>query len=740
MARVDAHPGLRYAWHGPSLLITTPRGECGDIPLSGYFFREARHLRTLRLEIDGERPWLCESAILAPDRLASAYVHPELEHFGGGGTGAADGQIRRHRSGIPYRALALRAVFHVGVSGLEVTLTVASHASEDVECELAWVVDADFLDLLAVHLDIPGQPTPVRAEVSADAVRLIAGDTALPYTTCIRARGGGGRWMASDGRLATALRLQRGQSTTLTLHVDPVDPQLPMPDRRRAESRWRAWRNSLTQIEAPRERILERIIHRNVEDIASFALLDGPEEEWIVPQAGLPFYPALFGRDAITGAWQSAMLDRGDAIHATLTRLGRLQGVADDPMRDEQPGRILQQARLGPLSRTAALPYDRYFGDFASPLMYVVGLAHLFAWTGDRALLRQHWDTARRILDWAREYGDPDRDGFLEYHNRSPMGPTNAGWKDSGDAIVREDGTPVPPPLGTCELQGYWYAAQQLMAVLSWIQGARGDAGDHWHAAKELRLRFNRDYWMEDEGFIGLALDGDKRLVRAVTSNAGHCVATGIVSREHVPRVVGRLFESDLFSGWGIRTLSSRHVAYDPISYHRGSVWAVENSTIAFGLRRFGFDARALDLARSLFDLADLYPDGRIPETVGGYARTEWPTPGLYPRANAPQLWNASAFPLLVHTMLGLQPVAPLDLLVVDPALPSWLPEIVLRGLRLAGATATLRFWRDDRGASHAEILHKRGTLHLLRQPPPEAIDVRMRDRFTALVDRVLHH
>ncbi|HEX7122699.1 MAG TPA: glycogen debranching N-terminal domain-containing protein [Gemmatimonadaceae bacterium] len=739
MARVEAHPGLRYAWHGPSLLITTPRGECGDLPLSGYFFREARHLRTLRLEIDGERPWLCESAILAPDRLGSTYVHPELEHFGGGGTGSADGQFGRHRSGIPYRALALRLELHVEVTGLEVTLIVASHAGEDVECEVAWIVDADFLDLLAVHLDMPTRPGPVRSEISADAVRLIAEDPALPYSTCIRARGGG-PWMACDGRLATTLRLSRGQSTTLTLNVDAIDPRLPMPDRRRADARWRAWRNSLTRIEARRERILERIIQRNVEDIASFALLDGPEEEWIVPQAGLPFYPALFGRDAITGAWQSAMLDRGDAIHATLTRLGRLQGERDDPMRDEQRGRIVQQARLGPLSRTGVLPYDRYFGDFASPLMYVVALAHLFAWTGDRALVQRHWDTARRILDWAREYGDPDRDGFLEYHNRSPKGPTHAGWKDSGDAIVRDDGTPVPPPLGTCELQGYWFAAQQLMAVLSWVQGARGDAGDYWQAANELRIRFNRDFWMEDEGFIGLALDADKRLVRSVTSNAGHCLATGIVSREHLPRVVGRLFESDLFSGWGIRTLSSRHVAYDPISYHRGSVWAVENSTIAFGLRRFGFDTRALDLARALFDLADLYPDGRIPETVGGYARGEWPTPGLYPRANAPQLWNASAFPLLVHTMLGLQPVAPLDLLVVDPVLPSWLPEIVLRGLRLGGATATLRFWRDEHGASHAEILHKRGTLHLLRQPPPEAIDVRVRDRFAALADRVLHH
>lgn len=739
MARVDSHPDLRYAWHGPSLLITNPRGECGEVPLSGYFFREARHLRTLRLEIDGERPWLCETAVLAPDRLACAFVHPELQHFGGGGTGSADGEISRHASGLPHRALTLRLELSVGVASLDIMLDAASHAQEEVECEMAWIVDADFIDLLAVHLELSDDPAAVDSDVGADALRLIHGDADLPYATCIRATSDHD-WMASEGRLATTIRLNRGERTTLRLRIEPIDPERAAPDPVRADARWRAWTEGFTRISAPGERVIERIIRRNVRDIGSLALLEGSADEWLAPQAGLPFYPALFGRDAITGAWQSAMLDRGEAIDAVLTRLGRLQGTADDPIRDEQPGRILQQSRLGPLSRRGVLPYDRYFGDYASPLMYVIALAHLFAWTGDRTLLRRHWDAARRILDWAREYGDLDRDGFLEYQNRSPFGPVNAGWKDSGDAIVRDDGTPVPPPIGTCELQGYWFAAQQLMAVLCWVKGARGDAGDYWHAANELRLRFNRDFWMDEEGFIGLALDADKRLVRAPTSNVGHCIASGIVSRDRLPRVVGRLFESDLFSGWGIRTLSSRHVAYDPISYHRGSVWAVENSTIAFGLRRFGFEARALELARALFDLADLYPDGRIPETVGGYARQKWPTPGLYPRANAPQLWNASAFPLLVHTMLGLQPVAPLDLLIVDPALPSWLPEVILHGLRLGGATATLRFWRDEHGASHAEVLHKRGTLHLLRQPPPEALDVRLRDRFSALVDRVLHH
>jgi glycogen debranching enzyme len=486
--------------------------------------------------------------------------------------------------------------------------------------------------------------------------------------------------------------------------------------------------------------LAEDIIRRNVRDIASFPLLEGERDEWLTLQAGMPGYPALFGRDTLTAGWQAAFLDRGASLEASLTRLGRMQSDRVLDWRDEEPGRIPFQVRRGPLARMDINPFAAYFADFASPLMYVASLAHLYSWTGERGCLERHWDTARRILDWAREYGDRDGDGYLEYLTRSPDGPKNQGWKDSGRAILYEDGTAVPSPIATCDIQGYWFAAQQLMAVLSWVMGARDDAKAHWRGAAELKERFNRDWWLEEDDFVALAMDPEKRLVRAPGSNVGHCVASGIVSEEHLPRVVGRLFAPDLFSGWGIRTLSTEHPAYNPISYHLGSVWAVEQATIAFGLRRFGFDTRALELARSQFDLAQLYAEYRIPECVGGYARGERATPGAYPRANTPQLWNSTAFPLLVHTILGLQPVARLDLLVVDPALPTWLPEVIVHDLKLAGATVTLRFWRDDRGASHGEVLHRRGTFHLVKQPPLESLSAGVRDRVGALADTLMHH
>jgi glycogen debranching enzyme len=369
----------------------------------------------------------------------------------------------------------------------------------------------------------------------------------------------------------------------------------------------------------------------------------------------------------------------------------------------------------------------------------VISLAHLYAWRGKKRDLDLHWDAARRALDWASERGDRDGDGYLEYLTLAEQGPKNQGWKDTGEAIVYEDGRRVQSPIATSELQGYWFAAQQLGAVLAAVQGRAADALAYWRAATDLKARFNRDWWMEDEGFLALALDPEKRPVRSIGSNAGHCLSSGIVSNEHVPPVVGRLFAPDMFSGWGIRTLSSTHPSYNPIGYHVGSVWPVENATIGFGLRRYGFDVRFLDLMESMVDLASLYPRFRVPECVGGYARSEFPHPGAYPQANAPQAWNQSAIPLLVHSLLGLQPVAALDLLVVDPILPAWLPEVTLDRLRIGGATVTLRFRRDGKGESHVEVVRKRGTLRVVKQPPPESLTAGPGDRFSALVDRLLH-
>jgi glycogen debranching enzyme len=742
MGVVRVESELRCGWYGPSLLITNHRGECGsDQTLTGYFFREVRFLRDLRLEINGQRPWLCAGGKGEQQALAFNFSHPEELGYTGGGSGAGGDELPRDDHGIPHRALDLLLRCEVRFRGLEITLRITNRMPEVLPVDLTWWLGADYADLMEALEGKRQSESPVIEELDDGRIRFRQQHAELPFETEVTAAGAG-EWVACPGRLVTRVALSPQRPELVRLCVVARDVE-PVPDERGETARLRCagrWRDEVATLRTPADRSVERMVNQAVADLGSLVLLEGSADEWLAPAAGAPLYPALFGRDSLTVGWQAALFDRGHMLRSTMTRLQGLQGVRDDPAHDEMPGRIIHSVRRGPLARLGANPFARYYGDFASPLMFVISLAHLYAWTGETADLERHWDPARRALDWARERGDLDGDGYLEYLTRAEQGPKNQGWKDSGEGIVYEDGRMVPAPIATCELQGYWFAAQQLSAVLSAVQGRFGDAKAYWASARDLKSRFNRDWWMADEGFVALALDPDKRPARSIGSNAGHCLTSGIIADEHIPSVVGRLFAPDMFSGWGIRTLASTHPSYNPIGYHLGSVWAVENATIGFGLRRYGFDVRFLDLMEAMLDLARLYGSFRIPECVGGYARAEFPGPGAYPRANTPQAWNQSALPLLIHSLLGLQPVAALDLLVVDPVLPPWLPEVTVERLRIGGATATLRFYRDPAGGSHVEVSRKRGTLHVVKQPPPESLTAGVADRFTALVDRLLHH
>jgi len=723
------------------LLVTNERLECDESDvLTGYYFREARYLRRLRLRLNGAPPWLCSEGELRHDVLSAVYVYPELTQFEGGGTDAAGDWDWNDDAGITRRSIDIRTQLGVTPRELIVGLDLVNRARRPVRLDAAWQLSADFADLQEALSGKREQTADVETTCGQGELVFRYAHPRLPLRTRVRAEGAAWRSTTDGFTLSIELAPAEQHRSRLVVRPDDGEDAADANETERRIARIAQWRSRVTTIDTPHDTTLGDTLTQAAHDLGSFALLDGKPDEWLAVQAGIPLYPALFGRDAITAGWQAAMLDRGEQLDATLVRLGRLQGEREDPEHDEEPGRIIQQARTGPLSRLGTLPFARYYGDFASPLAFVIALAHHFAWSGDHEVLRRHWDNARRILDWARAYGDRNGDGYLEYETQSPKGPKNQGWKDSGNAILYEDGSPVPAPLATCELQGYWFAAQQLASLLSWVMGAHDDAKAHWRSASELKARFNTDWWVADEQCIALALDENKRLARTVTSNAGQCLAAGIVADEHIPDLVRRLFAPDMFSGWGVRTLSTDHVAYNPLAYHLGTVWPVENATIVFGLRRFGFDSRAVELAHAMFDLARLYPRGRTPECAGGYARTEFPHPGAYPRANPIQAWNQSGLFLVLQSLLGLQPVAMLHTMFVDPVLPPWMPEVIVRDLRLGAATASLRFWRDESGASHAEVMEKRGAFHLVRQPPPESLGAGVGDRFAALVETVRHH
>ena len=738
MVTALVRPEILYAWKGPSLLVVNPRGECGeDQPLSGFYFREARHLRTFRLEVNGRRPWLCEATAAAPDQLLLTYVDPEIRQPGGGGTGQSGDEEETDEHRIPVRAFDVELSFAVGVAGLSVTATMTNRALFAIPVTVSIALDADYADIQEAQTSNREQRGDVTVLSDANVLRFAYQHPQLPYATVVEYPAG---WAYEDGRLHIAATLESQQNLVSKFAVVPATGRddLTADDTRERERDWARWRERMTTFETPGSSTFETTLANNVRDTASFPLLEGVRDEWLAPQAGVPLYPAFFGRDALTAGWQAAILDRCESLEAALTKLGRMQSSRFDDWRDEEPGRIPYQMRTGPLAVLNINPYTAYYADYASPLMYVIALANVWAWTGDLARVRRHWDTARRILEWAREHGDMDGDGYLEYQTRSSKGTKNQGWKDSGDAVIYDDGSPVPAPIATCELQGYWYAAQQLMGLLSVAMHLPEDSREHFERAADLKQRFNRDWWLNDENYFALALDPQKRQVGAITSNVGHCLACGIIDGDHLQTTVGRMFAPDMFSGWGIRTLSTGHRYYNPLSYHRGTVWAVEQATILYGLRRFGFDARATDVATALFDLAQLYPEQRIPECVGGYARGERPSPGAYPRANTPQLWNATVFPLLVQSLLGIVPIAHLETLLIDPVLPPWAPELVLRNLRVGEATVSLRFWRGEDGRSKWDVIHQRGTLRVVRQPPPESQTAGVGDRLRGVLESVL--
>ena len=486
---------------------------------------------------------------------------------------------------------------------------------------------------------------------------------------------------------------------------------------------------------------VQRVLDRARLDVAALRMddLDRGEHEWTLA-AGVPTYMALFGRDMLGAAWQASLLSV-DMTRGALAILGDRTAHDENPWRDAQPGRMLHEQHTDPLSVLNYTPRGRYFGSVTTPFLYPICVSELWHWTGDLDLVRPFVKPALDGLAWADEYSLDRKTGFYVYDTLSEDGPKNQAWKDSDDAIVYPDGSQVPDPLGTCEMQAFAYAAKLHFAeVLFWL-GDRHDARRLFEEAEALKRRFNERFWMEDEGFVAMAIDGDGRVVKTIASDPGHCVTAGILPAERAARVVERLLEPDMFSGWGVRTLSTKHPAYNPFAYHRGTVWPVENAGFVLGMARYGLHAPMWRLARALFETAALFEYDRLPEVFGGHARdARHPFPCLYEKADSPQAWSASAPILMLQSMVGVYPYAPLHLLLVDPHLPPWMSDITIEKLRVGEACVDLRFVRDESGETRYEVLAREGKLHVVRQPSPWSLTAgwaeRVKDALESLLPR----
>ncbi|MCE3223655.1 MAG: putative Amylo-alpha,6-glucosidase [Nitrospira sp.] len=432
--------------------------------------------------------------------------------------------------------------------------------------------------------------------------------------------------------------------------------------------------------------------------------------------AGVPWFVALFGRDSLITALQTLAYDP-EIAEQTLRLLGLHQGQREDSWREEQPGKILHELRVGEKARLGEIPHTPYYGTIDATVLFLVLIGRHAAWTGQLALFHELRPNIDAALTWMARYGDSNGDGYLDYQRISEHGLDNQGWKDSGDALVNADGSAAIPPIALVEVQAYAYEALTSMAELYRRDGDTGRAGRLQQDAAMLRARFNRDFWLEEKGCYALALQAGGRPAAVVTSNAGHALWCGIADEEKARRTMESLMAESMFSGWGIRTLSADEGRYNPMGYHLGTVWPHDNSLIAAGFRRYGHERAAARIFSGLLEAALRFPDNQLPELFCGFARHEYPVPVRYPVACHPQAWAAASIPYLIESILGLRPDALNNRLrICRPALPEFLSFMELSGVRVGSAKIDLRFERSN-GAIRVHPSVAEGSLEIIIEP-----------------------
>ena len=669
----------------------------GDIAVAqvsgeGFYANDTRHLSELRLEVGDARP-VALSHSASEDRAVLDATNAMLRG--------------RSRRAVPQLSLSITRELLIASGRLYLVVRVRNFLREPVTTSVTLALASDFADMFEVR----GFPlrkarghalAPRRTERGLTFAYL--GEDQVFRETVVELDPPPDRLELADGaaRAGWDLALEPHGAIEILTTAEPSIGGRRRPRRRRAtaaevltvvEARWRS---RCTTIESDNDRF-DDLLDTSSRDLRALIM---PAADGQILSAGIPWYVAPFGRDALVSSGEALILNP-DLLRDALAVLAKLQASADDPWRDAEPGKILHELRAGELAGAGLIPHTPYYGTVDATPLFLVRSADYYAWTGDLETLGMLRPALDGALRWIDEYGDRDGDGFVEYERRSAAGLRNQGWKDSEDAIVHADGSLAEGPIALVEAQGYVYAAKQSIAVVYEALGLPDVASRLRSEAHELRVAFNDAFWNADEGTFALALDGRKRQVASVTSNPGHCLHCGIVDPGKAGAVIERLLAEDMFSGWGVRTLSSRNPAYNPMSYHNGSVWPHDNAIFAAGLKRYGHRAGVQRLASCLFEVAVDALDSRLPELYCGFDRAERGAVVAYPVACIPQAWAAAAPFLIVQAMLGLSPNAPARALTIErPALPEWLGRLRLQGLRIGGATGTLDFQRGGEATS----------------------------------------
>ncbi len=744
IARLQVREDALLVSQGDTVLATRRDGFIEPGAEQGLFVHETRMLSLYRCRIGRRKPFPVALSSVRQDHWMGYYIvcAPSA------GEGGEDGDVRQ----AAQQALELRITRIVG-NGLHEDIDLTNHTQEKISFRLTFEVEGDFADLeetqgkrqqrgrLRRSWRRDGKDAELRFAYRAEHAWEHCGKrgkSGIERSLVLRICDPGSAPQRQGRRIWFDIELPpHGQwhacfNWSATIDGATLSPPACKLFRggRQPRRPEQLYLEEATRFETPESTTLSPVViealSRAREDMAALRLhrLDRGDRAWTVT-AGLPMFLALFGRDSLTAAWQSALLGP-EVMRGTLPALVEQQGTRDDPWRDEQPGRILHEAHTGPLGTLNYTPKARdYFSLSASGLFPFV-VAQLWQWTGERKTVAPLLEPALRALQWLDAHAVNER-GFYAITTRSPKGIDNQTWKDSSDSMVYPDGSQVKQPAASCEEQAIAYAAKSSFAQVLWDFGRKDEARALFEQARQLKQRFNDAYWMADEGYFAMALDPRGRQVKTIASNALHCMAMGIADEALAPKVMRRLFQPDLFSGWGIRTLSSDHPAYNPYAYHRGTVWPVEHGPFTVGGYRYGCLEEVERVCSAMMQATSLFEYRRLPECFAGHPRDEaHPFPAIYPAANVPQAWSASTVLTMMQAKLGIYAHAPSGVLCVDPHLPEWLPEITVRGLRVGTASADIRFFLDADGNSRHDVLDVHGKLRILRQPSPWALNARL--------------
>ena len=663
---------------GSTFCICDDRGDIAA-ETSGFFAHDTRFLSRLVLHVGGTAPLLLSSG--------------RVEHFQ-----AAFYLRNGTANGLPRDAISISRRRFVG-TGMQEKVTLRNESPERIEVEVALEVEADFADIISVKLhDFSlgdpelAQPLPPPAPATHDEGR--------SQMSIVDPRGDlGTRLLFSrpgrlDGNAMTfSLSLDSHEQWDLNVDVRPwLEEDLETfeqldEERETVGDVVAAWTLRVPRVRGGWES-LRRAFDRSIADLAALRMRTGEYRRPLFA-AGMPWFMTVFGRDTAITSLQTLMLGPEIAIGA-IEALTDLQAHAKDPAIDAEPGKIVHEVREG---RCAEMWFPRYYGSIDSTPLYLVLLAETWRWTDDSSFAQRMREPALLALEWIDRYGDRDGDGFVEYSRNVDSGLANQSWKDSGDSQRFQDGSFAEAPIAAVEVQGYVYDAKRGLAALArevWRDKALADRLDR--EADELRTRFDEAFWVEERGgFYALALDGTKRRVDSRSSNMGHLLWSGIVAPDKVRKVVDQLLSKDLWTGWGFRTMAGDAAAFNPISYHNGTVWPHDTALAAWGLARHGYVAEARRVGRALIEAAAHF-DWSLPEVFAGYARDETPFPIAYPTAARPQAWAAGTPILLVRVLLGIEPDRERQRLVstVTDELPSWLDGLRIEGVRAYGRTWTV--------------------------------------------------